>query len=87
MAKIYLHAMVKELAGRSSVECRLDRPTPLADVLAQCLSEREKFLIIDELGAVRRHLNIYANSSKIRDPMTLVNESDSIDIFPAVSGG
>lgn len=87
MATIFLHAMVKELAGRSAVECPLVDPTPLDDVLRKHLSERELFLIVDETGAVREHLNIFINARKIRDLSFAIENSTSVDIFPAVSGG
>lgn len=87
MATIFLHAMVKELAGRSAVECPLADPTPLGDVLRMHLSERELFLIVDETGAVREHLNIFINARKIKDLSFAIENSSSVDIFPAVSGG
>ena len=46
--------------------------------------------ICDETGAVRRHLNIFVNSSHMRDRQGLATElmpGDVITILPAVSGG
>jgi len=87
MATIYLHAMVKELAGRSTVECPIVEPSALGDVLRANLSERELFLIVDETGAVREHLNIFIDARKIRDLAYAVGDGATVDIFPAVSGG
>ncbi len=87
MATIFLHAMVKELAGRSAIEFVLDDPAPLGDVLRANLTERELFLIVDETGAVREHLNIFIDARKIKDLTYPIENATSVDIFPAVSGG
>jgi molybdopterin converting factor small subunit len=87
MAKIFLHSVIKELAGRSEIDVSLDRPTSLGEVLRSNFSERELFLIIDETGAVRRHVNIFANGARLRDTETPIEPGTPIDIFPAVSGG
>ncbi len=87
MATIYLHAMVKELAGRSAIRCPIVEPSPLKDVLRANLSEREHFLIVDETGAVRQHLNIFIGGRKIKDLSFAIGDGTTVDIFPAVSGG
>jgi molybdopterin converting factor small subunit len=46
--------------------------------------------ICDDTGAVRRHVNIFVNTSSIRDEQgldTAVGPGDIITIMPAVSGG
>ena len=46
--------------------------------------------ICDETGAVRRHINVFVNTSNIRDEQGLdtpVGHGDIITIVPAVSGG
>ena len=46
--------------------------------------------ICDETGAVRRHMNLFVNSSNIRDGEGLdtpLAPGDVITILPAVSGG
>ena len=46
--------------------------------------------ICDETGAVRRHLNIFVNTTHIRDRSGLdtpLGAGDEITILPAVSGG
>ena len=46
--------------------------------------------ICDETGAVRRHMNLFVNSSNIRDGEgleTLLAPGDVVTILPAVSGG
>lgn len=46
--------------------------------------------ICDETGAVRRHLNLFVNTSHIRDLNgldTVLAASDIVTVLPAVSGG
>jgi molybdopterin converting factor small subunit len=46
--------------------------------------------ICDETGAVRRHLNVFVNSSHVRDREglnTVLEPGDEVLVLPAVSGG
>jgi sulfur-carrier protein len=46
--------------------------------------------ICDETGAVRRHMNLFVNSSNVRDAEgldTVLVPGDTVTILPAVSGG
>jgi molybdopterin converting factor small subunit len=46
--------------------------------------------IRDETGAVRRHLNVFVNSSNVRDRDgldTALAPGDALIVLPAVSGG
>ncbi len=46
--------------------------------------------IIDERGALRKHVNIFVGKDRVRDRHTLsdpVCEADQIHIFQALSGG
>ncbi len=46
--------------------------------------------VCDETGAVRRHLNLFVNTSHVRDLEgleTVLTSGDVITILPAVSGG
>ena len=46
--------------------------------------------VCDETGAVRRHVNVFVNTSNIRDLDGLdsaLSPGDSVTILPAVSGG
>jgi molybdopterin converting factor small subunit len=42
--------------------------------------------ILDERGAVRRHINVFVNG-ELGDPATAVAPDDEIDVLPALSGG
>ena len=46
--------------------------------------------VCDETGAVRRHVNLFVNTSHLRDREgldTMLKPGDVINILPAVSGG
>jgi molybdopterin converting factor small subunit len=46
--------------------------------------------VCDETGAVRRHVNLFVNTSDVRDRQgldTLLAPGDVVTILPAVSGG
>jgi MoaD family protein len=46
--------------------------------------------VCDETGALRRHLNVFVNSSNVRDLQgldTALAPGDVVTILPAVSGG
>ena len=46
--------------------------------------------VCDETGAVRRHINLFVNTSNVRDREgldTALVDGDVITILPAVSGG
>jgi MoaD family protein len=46
--------------------------------------------VCDETGAVRRHINLFVNSSHVRDREGLdtgLSPGDVVTILPAVSGG
>ena len=46
--------------------------------------------ICDETGKVRRHVNVFVNSSNVRDGKgldTVLSPGDVVTILPAVSGG
>jgi molybdopterin converting factor small subunit len=42
--------------------------------------------ILDERGAVRRHINVFVNG-ELGDVATTVEENDKVDVLPALSGG
>jgi molybdopterin synthase sulfur carrier subunit len=46
--------------------------------------------VVDELGSLRRHVNVYVNGESIRylsGLATPLNEGDEMWILPAISGG
>jgi molybdopterin synthase sulfur carrier subunit len=66
----------------SSVRATLEQIEQRYPALHRC--------ICDETGAVRRHLNVFVNTSHIRDLEgldTRLGPEDVVTILPAVSGG
>ncbi|MGE0878953.1 MAG: MoaD/ThiS family protein [Acidimicrobiia bacterium] len=46
-----------------------------------------RFRVVDEQGALRRHMRIYVNSDMVRDLRTTVDDEDELHILQALSGG
>ena len=42
--------------------------------------------ILDERGAIRRHINVFVNGEP-GEAETAVGEDDRVDVLPAISGG
>jgi len=42
--------------------------------------------VLDERGAIRRHINVYVNGER-GGPETTVEAADKVDVLPAISGG
>jgi len=88
--KIRLPGALRDYCGGLS-ELSLSAPT-VRDVLEE-LERRHPSLyrnICDETGSVRRHVNLFVNTSHMRDREgldTALLSGDVIAIIPAVSGG
>jgi MoaD family protein len=88
--KVFIPAPLRECCGGVS-ELRLEAPDVRA-VLAE-LERRHPALyrsVCDDTGAVRRHVNLFVNSSHVRDREgldTALAPGDNVTILPAVSGG
>ncbi|HKQ97935.1 MAG TPA: MoaD/ThiS family protein [Candidatus Polarisedimenticolia bacterium] len=69
----------------------LSAPTVRAALLALEQSHPALYIsVCDETGAVRRHVNLFVNSSHIRERNGLdtpLNPGDVLTVMPAVSGG
>lgn len=66
--------------------------TTVAEVLEQLFASQEKLrgYILDDQGAVRKHINIFVDNRIIRDPVGLtdkISESSDVFIMQALSGG
>ncbi|HEY6196627.1 MAG TPA: MoaD family protein [Candidatus Eisenbacteria bacterium] len=76
-------------AGRSSFPLA----APTVRVVLEELEQRYPPLyrsVCDETGAVRRHINVFVNTSSIRDREgldTVLEPGDTVTILTAVSGG
>ena len=71
--------------------CLIEAST-VADVLEQLFASQDKLrgYILDDQGAVRKHINIFVDNKMIRDRTGLTDKiSDSSEVFimQALSGG
>ncbi len=86
MAFVRLRGPLKARAGH-----RAEHPLDGGTVL-ELLRELERAhpplggWILDERGAVRRHINVFVNGEGAREE-TPVGPADRVDILPAISGG
>lgn len=86
MAFVRLRQPLKARAGDRS-ELALEGAT-VGDLLRE-LEQAHPALegwILDETGAIRRHINVYINGERGGGD-TPVTSSDNVDILPAISGG
>lgn len=87
---VYIPGTLRQYSGGAG-ELRLTAGT-VREALAE-LERTQPILyrnVCDETGAVRRHLNIFVNTSHVRDLGgidTALSAGDEITILPAVSGG
>jgi molybdopterin synthase sulfur carrier subunit len=86
MATVRLRAPLKRLAGGRS-DHLIDGAT-VGELLRAVEREHPAAggWILDERGAVRRHINVFVNG-ELGDEETAVGESDRVDVLPAISGG
>ena len=86
MAVVKLRGPLKKLAGDRS-----DHVVKGGSV-SELLRELERAQpavcgwILDERGAIRRHINVFVNGERARED-TSVGPDDRIEILPAISGG
>lgn len=90
LVTVYLPGPLRTYCGGAS-ELRLEAAN-VRDALGE-LERRHPGLyksVCDETGAVRRHVNLFVNSSHVRDRDgldTALAPGDVVAIMPAVSGG
>ena len=86
MAVVRLRGPLKRLAGDCSEH--LVPGSAVADLLRALESEQPalKGWILDERGALRRHINVFVNGERV-EPDAPVAEADRVDVLPAISGG
>ena len=85
MAVVILRAPLSELAGgkRHAVD-----GATVAEALAALERDRPvlRGWVLDELGRVRRHVNVYVNGQIAQDG-TSVMPDDRVHVLPAITGG
>ena len=86
MAVLRLRQPLKRLAGDEG-EHRIAAAT-----VGELLRELERGhpdvrgWILDERGALRRHINVYVNGEPVEESAQ-VGDDDRVDVLPAISGG
>ncbi len=86
MALVRLRGPLKRLAGDRS-EHTIDGGS-VGELLAEIerAHPATKGWILDEGGTLRRHINVFVNG-ELGAQDTRVDDDDSIDVLPAISGG
>ena len=86
MGVVHLREPLRQMAGGSH-ELALDGET-VGQVLQALEREHPAIAgwILDERGALRRHINVYVNGEQSR-PETPVAPDDDLFVLPAISGG
>ena len=86
MAIVRLRGQLEKLAGGGSEhQIEGDTVTELLQGLESTFSALEGW-ILDERGVLRRHINVFVNGEPA-EPDAAVEDSDRIEILPAISGG
>jgi sulfur-carrier protein len=86
MALVCLHGPLRNLAGG-----RATQEVGGADVQAvlrglEDLHPSVTGWILDERGAIRRHINVFVNGERGGEDTTVANE-DRVEVLPAITGG
>lgn len=86
MATVRLRGPLKRLAGARS-DHALGGAT-VGEVLVSLESAHPALdgWIMDERGAIRRHINVFVNG-ELGNRETAVGDDDRVDVLPAISGG
>jgi len=86
MALVCVRGPLKQLAG-GQAQHRIRGATVL-ELVAELEDQHPavRGWILDERGAIRRHINVYVNGERGSDD-TPVEPDDRVDVLPAISGG
>jgi molybdopterin converting factor small subunit len=84
--KVLIASPLRSYTGCREVEAH---GASLAELLADLDGHYPgiRFRMIDEQDRIRRHMRIFRNGEQVFDLSTGLNESDSIQIVQALSGG
>jgi sulfur-carrier protein len=86
MAAVRLRAPLRKLAG-DRAELNVSGSTVI-ELLREleAVSPGLDGWILDERGAIRRHINVFVNG-ELGEAGTPVSDDDRVDVLPAISGG
>jgi sulfur-carrier protein len=85
MAIVRLRGQLEKLAGSSQLTLEGSTVSELLKTLEEAHSGLEGW-ILDERGELRRHINVFVNGEPA-EPDSAVEDTDKIEILPAISGG
>jgi molybdopterin synthase sulfur carrier subunit len=86
MATVTLRAPLKDLAGGAS-EVEVAGATVGEAIRAlESMHPKLQGWILDERGAVRRHVNVFVNGERMREDAP-VAPGDRLYVLPSISGG
>jgi sulfur-carrier protein len=86
MALVCVHGPLRKLAG-GCAEQQIGGAT--VEELLRGLEHEHPAVtgwILDERGAVRRHINVFVNGERV-DQRAAVAASDRVEVLPAITGG
>jgi len=86
MPEVVLRAPLKDLAGGNA---RLDlEGATVGEVLRRMERDWPKTIgwVLDEQGAVRRHVNVFLNGERVREDAP-VSSKDRLHVLPSITGG
>jgi sulfur-carrier protein len=86
MALVCVHGPLRRLAG-DRAELQIGGAT-VEELLRELEHEHPAVSgwILDERGAIRRHINVFVNGERGRE-RTAVGSADRVEIMPAITGG
>lgn len=90
MASVHFtYALKRFYPGLKSIEIKADTVSEIVAQLDESYPGMSDY-IVDERGALREHVNIFVNNSRIKDRQTLgdpVGHDEEVYIMQALSGG
>jgi sulfur-carrier protein len=86
MALVCVHGPLRKLAG-GCAELQIAGAT-VEELLRglECQHPAVTGWILDERGAIRRHINVFVNGERV-DQGASVAASDRVEVLPAITGG
>jgi molybdopterin converting factor small subunit len=86
MALVCVHGPLRKLAG-GRAELQIAGAT-VEELLRELEHEHPPVAgwILDERGAIRRHINVFVNGERVAQGTT-VGSADRVEILPAITGG
>jgi molybdopterin synthase sulfur carrier subunit len=91
--KVNFYATLRRITGQNSVELDLPGGTTVDGLLAAVLQRYPELRgeLYDADGTLRRNVHIFINGRDApyldRQLATVLQEPDTVDVFPAVGGG